>query len=469
MGDEEQSCAWTIHPGFEVNYEGSAIFHARRNSVGQQGDLALGIPNIRTGRFAVSFRFQPPAQDEGGGDVFLGVCDASAPVNESDAGKAWGVRVRTGDCHVTANAHFPGYRGRSLKPMDVSTPAPLRAGLLRAPLSATTCTVHIDMQQRTLHFALNGGPMVNSGVELPQAVRPWALTVGRRKGDLIRIADATSKTPPPADLTGLIDSSGLPLAHGGSPELSSAAGSALPHMRARPSPAPPPGGGPLLPPRHLRMGSTGRTSERHAVRSPRIEAYIRKQEKRIAARAQLLEAQTATGGMHAGSKRAAAMAETGGTQQQQQQQSEQQPRSSGADTDGAGENMTLPSLASQAAAFAARYGMPPPVGFPQPPPPRQTSSARGPRRPSAPHSALEGGVGGEAEGRRGSQSARRPASHASGRRGGGGSCRTPVVLPPNMAALTLLDAANPPTGRARGGGAQGGGTRRRWCRPGTRS
>ena len=70
MGDEEQSCAWTIHPGFEVNYEGSAIFHARRNSVGQQGDLALGIPNIRTGRFAVSFRFQPPAQDEGGGDVF---------------------------------------------------------------------------------------------------------------------------------------------------------------------------------------------------------------------------------------------------------------------------------------------------------------------------------------------------------------------------------------------------------------
>ena len=68
-GDETVATAWTIHPAFESNYEGNAIFHPRRNPVGQHGDLALGIPNIKADRFAVSFRLEPPKENGGGGEV----------------------------------------------------------------------------------------------------------------------------------------------------------------------------------------------------------------------------------------------------------------------------------------------------------------------------------------------------------------------------------------------------------------
>jgi len=47
-------------------------------------------------------------------------------------------------------------------------------------------TMLIDMTRRALAFSINGQAPIDAGIELPPAVRPWVLTVGRPRGDEFR-------------------------------------------------------------------------------------------------------------------------------------------------------------------------------------------------------------------------------------------------------------------------------------------
>ena len=185
---ETQRPAWSICPQFRVSE--SSLVHARSGGPSdEKGHIAVGNPVVSSGIRVLSLALTP-TRAGGGGDVYLGVCDASAPLNEDAAGKGWGVRVRTCECHVTPNGHFPGYRGRSL----LGPHAAARSST--STLMALTLVVRIDMLRRTLAFSIDGGPLVEAAVQLPAAIRPWVLCIGRRKGDTVELSDASAEGLP---------------------------------------------------------------------------------------------------------------------------------------------------------------------------------------------------------------------------------------------------------------------------------
>lgn len=180
--------AWTISPGYlvksvteqvgegTVTTEHRTILQHMRQSptitpktalLGGRGDIALGIPILRSGQRAISIDFgmQPAAGSaiaaaSGGGDVYIGLADAQADHADQEPGRAWGVRVRTGDVHVTPSAHHAGYRGRSLLPSSL-VPDSFRSSKLQ--LKAAPCSVAptrvvmlIDMDTHAVAFSING-------------------------------------------------------------------------------------------------------------------------------------------------------------------------------------------------------------------------------------------------------------------------------------------------------------------------
>lgn len=171
--------AWVICPGYQRQDGGAQILHARDGNPTSGGDVALGVPVMESGLHAlkVQVSMEDGAPDSGG-DIYVGVSDAAAAFNDQDGGKSWGVRVRTGDCHVTASAHHGGFRGRSLLPW----------GDKRLKMAPLECVIIVDMERRTIAFGLDGARPVNAGIALPSTIRPWALTVGRRRGDTLSLS-----------------------------------------------------------------------------------------------------------------------------------------------------------------------------------------------------------------------------------------------------------------------------------------
>ena len=88
--------AWSLCPsgGYRMADGGAAIVHVRSNAKAsslkkhsdkERGDLAVGNPVVTHGVRCLELCLETP---HGSGDVYLGVCDASAPLNASIAGKA---------------------------------------------------------------------------------------------------------------------------------------------------------------------------------------------------------------------------------------------------------------------------------------------------------------------------------------------------------------------------------------------
>ena len=164
----EGAPSWTLSAGYQRRNDSSTIVHVRQSARnpaqhesdamnGGRGDVALGIPILRRGQRAIAVSFRPTAEAaESGGEVFIGMCDASAAFNDHTGGRAWGLRVRTGDGHVTPSAHHGGFRGRSLLPEDACRPR-LQA---RGGISALECVMIVDMARRTLAFSINGAPEI---------------------------------------------------------------------------------------------------------------------------------------------------------------------------------------------------------------------------------------------------------------------------------------------------------------------
>ena len=179
--------AWTISAGYERSTEDSAtIVHhpaATQGGPADKGDVALGVPIVRKGQRAITMTVTASVL-HGEGDVLVGVCDANAAFSDSKAGRAWGVRLKTGDCYSTSNAYYAGSRGRTL----------YAESKLRTPqVGPVTCTVLIDMVHMALAFQIGDKPPVDAGVDLADvvALRPWALMVDRRQADAIQIGSVS--------------------------------------------------------------------------------------------------------------------------------------------------------------------------------------------------------------------------------------------------------------------------------------
>jgi len=63
-------------------------------------------------------------------------------------------------------------------------------------MTALQCIVVIDMDRHTLSVSISGHALVDAGVSLPDAVRPWVLTVGRRAGDTICLREMDLESVP---------------------------------------------------------------------------------------------------------------------------------------------------------------------------------------------------------------------------------------------------------------------------------
>ena len=177
--------------GFVVAERNAILQHARPSpslmpaasvKLGGRGDVGLGAPIVRRGQRALAIAFTMPmaagsareAAHMGGGDVYIGVADAQAGFGGAEPGRAWGVRVRTGDVHVTPTASHAGYRGRSLLSTALTTDG-FRASMRAGPGSGVTpmhVTMLIDMTRHALAFSINGHAPIDAGIELPPAVRP---------------------------------------------------------------------------------------------------------------------------------------------------------------------------------------------------------------------------------------------------------------------------------------------------------
>ena len=177
--------------GFVVAERNAILQHARPSpslmpaasvKLGGRGDVGLGGPIVRRGQRALAIAFTMPmaagsareAAHMGGGDVYIGVADAQAGFGGAEPGRAWGVRVRTGDVHVTPTASHAGYRGRSLLSTALTTDG-FRATMRAGPGSGVTpmhVTMLIDMTRHALAFSINGHAPIDAGIELPPAVRP---------------------------------------------------------------------------------------------------------------------------------------------------------------------------------------------------------------------------------------------------------------------------------------------------------
>jgi hypothetical protein len=180
--------------GFVVAERNAILQHARPSpslmpaasvKLGGRGDVGLGVPIVRRGQRALAIAFTMPmaagsareaAHMCGGGDVYIGVADADAQAGfgVAEPGRAWGVRVRTGDVHVTPTASHAGYRGRSLLSSALTSDG-FRAAMRAGPGSGVMpmhVTLLIDMTRRALAFSINGQAPIDAGIELPPAVRP---------------------------------------------------------------------------------------------------------------------------------------------------------------------------------------------------------------------------------------------------------------------------------------------------------
>ena len=93
----------------------------------------------------------------------MGVADGAVELTEPKGAKTWGFLLMNGCVHAGTSANVVGVKGK-----QVSEP-------LVGSANGATIKVQADMDRRTLSFAVNGGELVDAGVQLSAQVRPWAL------------------------------------------------------------------------------------------------------------------------------------------------------------------------------------------------------------------------------------------------------------------------------------------------------
>ena len=177
--------AWALSAGFVRSADdytivlspgGTAEDSAADDAKAVEGIAALGVPIVSNGQRAITIT-APPSIVDGDGDVFVGLCDAREMFTDTKAGRAWGVRLKTGEVHTTMNAYYGGESGRLLYADGYPH------GGRRGPIvGALVVIIIVDMDKGTLAIQLGERPPVDTYVDLRgvKAVRPWALCVGRR-------------------------------------------------------------------------------------------------------------------------------------------------------------------------------------------------------------------------------------------------------------------------------------------------
>ena len=95
--------------------------------------------------------------------MLIGVVDSAVELSDPKGAKSWGYLPLNGCLHSSNNCTQPGSKGK-----QVSEP-------LSGFVTGAHVRVQVDMERRTLAFAVNGGEFVDAGVTLTPQVRPWAL------------------------------------------------------------------------------------------------------------------------------------------------------------------------------------------------------------------------------------------------------------------------------------------------------
>ena len=166
---ESEVARWTSSFGYQTLENGAVAMHVRGaspKSHTEAGDATLGTPVMRScadttaGVFGIALSLTVPGDCFG--DVYLGLTDADATFNSMEGGKAWGVKVRTGELCISPSAHLPGYQARRLS----ASVGPRRG------VPSCECVLIVDMSAQRLAISINGAPPLNTGFKLSSAVRP---------------------------------------------------------------------------------------------------------------------------------------------------------------------------------------------------------------------------------------------------------------------------------------------------------
>ena len=124
--------------------------------------VAVAEPILASGKHSWVVRVLESHNGWGDGMV-MGVVDATVELNDPKGAKAWGFLPLSGCVQCTPSPQHPGVKGK-----QVSEP-------LSGFVTGAHVRVQVDMERRTLAFAVNGGEFVDAGVTLTPQVRPWAL------------------------------------------------------------------------------------------------------------------------------------------------------------------------------------------------------------------------------------------------------------------------------------------------------
>ena len=178
---------WTLaSEGCQASEDGAQIRHSREGPDGAASALFMA-----SGHHVVTLTVD--ASERNAGFLYLGVVAADGRTGDwpsphyrqqqqnrpsSSAAPpppvAWGFCPLNGHLHATDHPSGWGVRRRKLMAGDLSGRA-----------VGAVVRMHVDMDNRTLSFAINGGELSDSQVHLPAAVRPWVLLAHR--GDAVTL------------------------------------------------------------------------------------------------------------------------------------------------------------------------------------------------------------------------------------------------------------------------------------------
>ena len=115
--------------------------------------------------------------------IVVGVADATEGIRLTDSygGPAWGLHLSSARFTSTLDSYERGYLGEPALSAE-------RDGT-RGVAAGSSIEVTVDMEQRTVSYAVNGGLPSRAPVRLPPAVRPWVLLGW--EGDQITVHPAT--------------------------------------------------------------------------------------------------------------------------------------------------------------------------------------------------------------------------------------------------------------------------------------
>lgn len=150
---------------------------------------AVGTYVVREGIVTFCFTIRSNATSVQMSEIAVGVADASAELTPIKGGQAIGFHIGKSRIVRSKNGHKRG-SGRMLSP-DTPRKVPAdRDGRI-------VVLAVVDMETRRLAIALNQGRPVDTGYELPEAVRPWVWFGGPGVGE-VELVEYSALTEPPS-------------------------------------------------------------------------------------------------------------------------------------------------------------------------------------------------------------------------------------------------------------------------------